>query len=463
MKILNSVSFIFKSRNTHGSRISAKLAVFLAGLLLPYLLLSAAALAEPIGKRIVLENGMVLLLAERHTLPVVSINVMIKAGEINLPPEKAGTAYLTGSLLTEGTKTLTSNDISEAIEYVGGGLTSSGGMETSSVALGVLKKDLPLGLELLSDVLINPTFPAKELERKKKELAGAIASKEDDPETLAEEAFLKALYPDHPYGRPVEGSLKTLAKIRREDLVGFYNQFYVPNNAIIAVVGDVTEEEIVRELNQAFKSWKPKTVPPFPAAPKETITTQKTVFLNMKITQANVVLGFPGISRGNPDFYAVSVMNYILGGGGFASRLMDNIRDNKGLAYDVHSAFNANKFGGDFEAVMQTKNESAKEAIAETIKELKRIQDEPVSDQELTDAKAFLTGYFALRMDTNTKISSLMTNIEYYGLGFDFPTRYPDYINNITKEDIQRVARKYLHPDAYLLVIVANGDKAKIQ
>lgn len=199
---------------------------------------------------------MVLLLAERHNLPVVSINVMIKAGEINLPAEKAGAAYLTGMLLTEGTKTRSSNEISDAIEFVGGGLTSSGGMETSSVALGVLKKDLPMGLELLSDVVENPSFSVKELERKKKELAGAIATKEDDPETIAEETFMKDLYPDHPYGRPVEGTLKTLAKINREDLVSFYNRYYAPNNAIIAVVGDVTEDEIVPELNKAFKLWK---------------------------------------------------------------------------------------------------------------------------------------------------------------------------------------------------------------
>lgn len=440
-----------------------KLGTLLTSFLLLFFLLAPPATAEPIGKRIVLDNGMVLLLAERHNLPVVSINVMIKAGEINLPAEKAGAAYLTGMLLTEGTKTRSSNEISDAIEFVGGGLTSSGGMETSSVALGVLKKDLPMGLELLSDVVENPSFSVKELERKKKELAGAIATKEDDPETIAEETFMKDLYPDHPYGRPVEGTLKTLAKINREDLVSFYNRYYAPNNAIIAVVGDVTEDEIVPELNKAFKLWKKKSIPPAPATPKDILSASRTIFLNKKITQANIVLGFPGISRENPDYYAVSIMNYILGGGGFASRLMDNIRDNKGLAYDVHSAFNANKFGGTFEAAMQTKNESAREAIGETVRELKRIQDEPVSDQELSDAKAFLTGYFPLRMDTNTKISSLMTNIEYYNLGFDFPTRYPGYISGVTKEEIQRVARKYLHPDNYLLVIVADKDKAKLQ
>lgn len=404
---------------------------------------------------------MVLLLSERHSLPVVSMNVMIKAGEINVSGEKAGTAYLTGLMLTEGTKSRTANQISESIEFVGGGLHSSGGVETSSVAVGVLKKDLNLGLDLLSDVILNPSFPEKELERKKKELEGSIVAKEDEPGTIASEAFYKALYPGHPYGRPTEGTLESLSKIGREDLISFYSQYYAPNNAIIAVVGDVTEKEMVAALNKAFKLWKKRPIPSPPSSPEDWLTSARNIVIDKKITQANIVLGHPGISRENPDYYAVSVMNYILGSGGFASRLMDNIRDNKGLAYDVHSAFNANKYGGTFVAVMQTKNDSAKEAIAETLKEINRIQNEPVADQELADAKAFLTGSFPLRMDTNTKISGLMTSMEYYNLGFDYPTRYREYINGVTKEDVQRAARKYLHPNRYLLVVVGDQEKTK--
>ena len=183
----------------------------------------------------------------------------------------------------------------------------------------------------------------------------------------------------------------------------------------------------------------------------------------MHITQANIAMGHVGISRENPDFYACAVMNYILGGGGFTSRLMDNIRDNKGLAYDVHSGFAAQKEPGSFTVTIQTKNESANEVIAETLKEVRRMQSEPVSEKELDDAKAYLTGSFPLRMDTSAKIAGMLTSVEIYNLGLDYPQKYPALINAVTRGDIQRVAQKYLRPDNMLIVVVADQEKAKLK
>jgi len=169
------------------------------------------------------------------------------------------------------------------------------------------------------------------------------------------------------------------------------------------------------------------------------------------------------MSRENPDYYAAMVMNYILGGGGFSSRLMDNIRDNKGLAYDVHSAFSAQKEPGTFTVTIQTKNESANEVISETFKEIRRMQNELVSEKELSDAKAYLTGSFPLRMDTYAKIAGILTSIEIYNLGLDYPQKYPLLINSITREDIQRIAQHYLHPDNMVVVVVANQEKANLK
>jgi zinc protease len=156
-------------------------------------------------------------------------------------------------------------------------------------------------------------------------------------------------------------------------------------------------------------------------------------------------------------------MNYILGGGGFTSRLMDNIRDNKGLAYDVHSGFAAQKEPGAFTITIQTKNESANEVIAETLKEVRRMQTEPVSVKELNDAKAYLTGSFPLRMDTSAKIAGMLTSIENFNLGLDYPRKYQGLIDSVTREDVQRVAKKYLHPDAMMIVVVADQEKAKLK
>jgi zinc protease len=185
--------------------------------------------------------------------------------------------------------------------------------------------------------------------------------------------------------------------------------------------------------------------------------------IDKHITQANIAMGNVGISRENPDFYACTIMNYILGGGGFTSRLMDNIRDNKGLAYDVHSGFTPQKEPGAFTVTIQTKNESANEVIAETIKEIRRIQSELVTEKELSDAKAYLTGSFPLRMDTSAKIAGMLTSIEMYNLGLDYPQRYPSLINAVSREDVRRVAKKYLYPDRMVVVVVADLEKAKLK
>jgi zinc protease len=189
----------------------------------------------------------------------------------------------------------------------------------------------------------------------------------------------------------------------------------------------------------------------------------KVIKIQKTLTQANIILGHLGIKRDNPDYYAVSVMNYILGGGGFASRLMDNIRDNKGLAYDVHSTFSANKYSGSFQAGLQTKNESANTAIEETLKEMERIRTEQVTDKELDDAESYLTGSFPLRIDSNRKIAGFLTSVELYGLGLDYVDNYRKFIEAVTKDDIQRVARKYLNTTNYVLVVVGDLQKAALK
>ena len=231
----------------------------------------------------------------------------------------------------------------------------------------------------------------------------------------------------------------------------------------MTVVGDIGKGELKSLLDRYFINWRRSDnrelslpVPAFEDKPK-------VLRIQKKLTQANIILGHLGIKRDNPDYYAVSVMNYILGGGGFASRLMDNIRDNKGLAYDVHSSFSANKYAGSFQAGLQTKNESANTAIAEVLKEMERIRTEPVSDRELSDAKSYLTGSFPLRIDSNRKIAAFLTSVEFYGLGLDYVDNYRKFIEAVTKDDIQRVAKKYLYTGSYVLVVVGDLEKAALK
>ena len=421
------------------------------------------AAAEPLGKRIVLKNGMVLLLSEKHELPVVTINMAVRAGSLAEPGDKPGLASITASLLTQGTTSRTANDISRAIDFVGGSLSVSGGDDFATAGIRVLKKDMGAGLDLLADVLMHPLFDQKEIDRKVNETLASIRQSKDEPEVIAGEAFSKAVFGKHPYGRTNDDIAAFLPRITRQDIVDFYKQRYGPNNCIMAVVGDVTEKEVVAALGERFGGWKAAEGRDPVIAPPPTIPSLTADKMDKKITQANIAMGDVGISRGNPDFYAVVVMNYILGGGGFSSRLMDNIRDNRGLAYDVHSTFSAQKDPGAFRIWTQTKSESANEAIAEIFKELNRIRTETVSDKELTDAKAYLTGSFPLRMDTSSKIALMLTNIEFYGLGLEYPREYVRLVNAVSKDDILRVARQYIHPDHMIIVVLGDQEKIKLK
>ncbi len=432
--------------------------------LLMLIIAPAAALAAgPIGKRIVLDNGMVLLLSAKHDIPMVTINMAIRAGSMVEPVDKPGLASITASLLTQGTARRTANQISREIDFVGGSLSVSGGDDFASAGLRVLKKDLRTGLDLLSDVLLNPVFDQKEIDRKVKETLAEIQRQKEEPDSVAGEAFAKSVFGHHPYGTTNDEVAVYLPKLIRQEIIDFHSARYSPNNTIIAVVGDVGEKEIKQLLNEYFKSWKKKEQPLQSIAQppvREKMIVQK---IDKSITQANIEMGHVGISRENPDYYAVMIMNYILGGGGFSARLMDNIRDTKGLAYDVHSGFSARKEPGAFSVSIQTKNESANEVIDETLKEIRRIQKELVSENELADAKAYLTGSFPLKMDTSAKIAGILTSVEIYGLGLDYPQKYPGLINSVTREDILRVAKKYIHPDKMVIVVVADQEKAKLK
>jgi zinc protease len=426
-------------------------------------MVSSAPAAELLGKRIVLDNGMVLLISEKHEIPMVTVSMAVKAGGLAEPGDKPGLASLTASLLMQGTGKRTATQLSREIDFIGGSLSVSGGDDFATAGLRVLKKDVKTGFTLLSDVLMNPVFEQKEIDRKVKETLAEIQRQKEEPEAIASEAFTKSVFGHHPYGRTNEDVAAYLPKLTRQEMADFYAARYSPNNVIAAVVGDVTEREAVSLFKEYFKNWKrvDRPMPALSAPPARDKT--ETIKLDKNITQANIAIGHIGISRENPDFYAVAVMNYILGGGGFSSRLMDNIRDNKGLAYDVHSVFAAQKEPGAFRVWVQTKNESANEAIAESLKEINRIRTEPVSDQELADAKAYLTGSFPLRMDTYAKIAGMLTSVEIYNLGLDYPQKYPVLIKAVTKDDILRVAKKYLDPGRMVIVVLANHEKAKLK
>lgn len=427
-------------------------------LIIGVLLASSAALAAPeaqvLGSREKLPNDLVWLFSQQSELPLVTLELIIKAGTLEEPPGKEGLANLTASLLLNGTKSRPSAKIAEELDFIGAHLSAAGGDDFATVSLTVLKKDLGPALDLFKDILLNPTFPVAEMQRKVSQFKAALASEEDEPMVVASRAFAKNLYGSFPYGHPVRGTPQGLSAITRNDLVEFHRRYYRPNNAVLCLVGDLTPDEARQWATKTFGGWAATPIPPSKLPPIPPLSQRKEVVIDKDISQANIILGSLGITRKNPDFYAFQVMNYILGGGGFASRLMDDIRVNRGLAYSVSSSFSPGLEPGPFAVSLETKNASAEEAINQVVAQLKRIRSQPVTPQELQDAKSYLIGSFPRKMDSMSKRAWLLGYVEVYGLGLDYPWRYPELIQHLTPADIQQVADKYTHPENYLLVIV---------
>jgi zinc protease len=418
--------------------------------------------AMPPVQRTVLPNRLVLLTCEDHSLPIVTLQLLIDSGSRRDTPGQEGLAQLTAKGLLLGTSKRTVTQINEELDFMGASLTASSGRDYATVSLRILKKDLDKGLDLFVEAITQPTFPEDEVRREIEKARAVIQSTEDQPGEVADKQFQKSLFLKSPYAHPVEGTKESLPRLKQENLVQFFKAYYHPNNAILTLVGDITQEEVKTRLLPRIEKWQVDEVP------KESFKVEfakgpETIKIDRAITQANIILGHEGVSRENPDYYALNVMNYILGGGGFSSRLTEGIRNKRGLAYSVYSFFDPGKYPGSFQIELQTKNSSAREAIALSVEQMERIRRDLVSEKELEGAQKYLIGSFPMRFDTQTKLVGFLTQVEYYGLGLDYPEKYPSIINAINRDEILRVAQTYLHPERIVLVIIANLKEAGME
>jgi zinc protease len=292
------------------------------------------------------------------------------------------------------------------------------------------------------------------VERVRRETLSGILAAKDNPEAVAEKAFAPLVFGPHPYARPVEGLESTVPTLTREEAVAFHRAYYRPNNAVLVLVGDLTPRDARRAAKTAFGEWERNAIPPTSVPSIPALRERRVELIDKDLTQATVVLGHVGIARMDPDFYAATVMNYILGGGGFASRLMTRIRDNEGLVYGISSGFDAKRFPGSFSVGLQTKTESAPAAVRAVLEEIAKIRSEGVTASELEGAKSYLAGSFPLRYETNSRLAGLLGMVELYGLGLTYFEDYPKKIRAVTLEDVRRVATRRLDPARYVLVVV---------
>ena len=410
-----------------------------------------------------LPNGLKVLMVENSTVPAVSLNASVMVGARYDPEEKAGLALMVSRLLDEGTENRTSLEIAEAIESVGGSIDADGSFERIVVSAGVLNKDVDLGLELLADLLMRPIFPPEYVIKEKERTLSEIRSAKDRPQVVAGWAFNELVYQDHPLHRPSHGYPETVERILRDDLLAFHKQYFVPNNVILSIVGDFRVADLLPKIQKAFGSWTMQRLefPKYPMPVRQTEKRQK--FINMPAQQLNIYLGHLGVSRTNPDYYALQVMDTILGGGaGFTARIPQRLRDELGLAYTTFASITmtAGIDPGRFIAFIGTSPENRTLATQGLVNEIRRIIEEPVTKEELQDAKDYLTGSFVFAFESISQIARFLVHAEVYELGFDYVDKYPRYIHDITAEDIARVARKYLDSENYTLVVVGpvNGN-----
>lgn len=406
-------------------------------------------------KTIDLENGVKIKHLYRDNIPIIYLSALIKASPIDeLKPSQA---YLTANLLTHGTKNRTARQIEYQIDFLAISIDKKVTHDYTLFTLATTKRHLKEAVELFFDILKNPIFPEEELKKEISKLEKYLRQMEEDPSFIANKNFFKNLFgEDHPYGRPVEGLPELVNNISRDDINSFYEKLYKPGNIILSFVGDINEKELNEIQKKYIINWRDGV-----NDRKINIKTSKKRDIKIDnfikrddLTQSTIVLGFESLSRKDPEFYSLIVMNYVLGGGGLTSRLARTVREEQGLAYSIYSTFTPYLFPGAFYIEVKTKAENSEKVISMILNEIKKMSENGITKEELEEAKSFLIGSFPLRIDTMRKISEFLTVIDFYGLGDDYFKKYADYINSVTTDDIKKLASKILQYDNYILVVV---------
>jgi zinc protease len=400
-----------------------------------------------------LDNGITLLVRENHTAPVAVLDGYLPVGSVHESADRAGLASFTASLLTRGSSQFDFDTFNETVESVGASISVGTGDHITNFGTESLVEDFPQMVELLADVLRRPTFPAEQMERVRGQRLVYLQEREQDTRGVASRRFHELLYGDHPYGRPGSGYPETIQAISREDIVAFHRDYYGPQGAIVVVSGDVSTDSVVELITAHFGDWNGATPQQsLPPVVPQTDIRRELIAMPGKV-QSDVLIGSLAIARSDPDYFAVRVANSILGQFGLMGRLGEVVREEQGLAYYSYSMLDADIGPGPWLAAAGVNPANVELAVESIRSEFARLGGEPVSDEELSDSKANMTGRLPLALETNDGVASNLLNMEWYGLGLDFLYQYADKINAVTAEDVQRVAAKYLRPDVYTLVV----------
>ena len=419
------------------------------------------ALKLPAIQHLKLSNGLPVVLMEKHDLPLVQVELLVMAGSAMDPQEKNGIAAFTSAMMEEGAGARNALELADAIDFLGASINPFVGQHTSGVSLHTPLSKLDSVLTLFADVALRPTFPAEELERHRKELLTTMVQWHDDPRTIATVLFNNRLFgSNHPYGVPAAGNEQSVRTFRTDDLKQFHATYYHPNNATLIVVGDVSSNMIVEKLEKLFGSWSAAEVPQSSWSKTDQVQNRK-IFLVDKPDAAQSVfrIGRLGVQRLIDDYYALIVLNTILGGS-FTSRLNQNLREQHGYAYGAGSSFDFRPLPGSFIAATSVQTDVTDKALTEMMKELTNIM-QPVTDDELTRAKNYVALGYPGGFESDASLANQLAELVVYKLPDTYFNDYTKNILAVTKDDLSRVAKKYLDPEKMNIVIV--GDRKKIE
>lgn len=404
----------------------------------------------------VLGNGMTVLAVQNPGVATCAASVFLPIGRLNELPDEHGLAHLTGACLDEGTRRRSAAELAEAVENIGGALTAAaGGASIQSPA-----EEAARAVRLLRECVTEPAFPAREVRRVQHEIVADIEAELEDPRDVARRRFHALVYGEHPFARPVQGTPEAIERYRPADLRRFHRKWFVPAGAIAAIAGPMEPAEGLDLLAKAFRSFRGRAVEPPGAVAPSRPERRVEEHIPMPREQTHVFLGHVGVRRDDADYYALLVMDHVLGSGpGFTSRITRRLRDDMGLCYSVFATItrDAGKEPGAFTAYIGTSAEHRKAAIAAFREEIARIRTTLPSAAELADVQEYLTGSFVLRLERNSNLVAYAIGAKRFGLGYDHIHRYPELIAAVTREDVRRVAQQHLDPERVVIVSAGAG------
>jgi len=403
-----------------------------------------------------LDNGLRVIVFENQRLPLVSYRLAFQSGDVHDPEGHTGMTSAMASMLSEGTRNYSSRQLAEKIERLGASVSASASDDFTVLAASALSLYGSEILQLMAEMALRPTFPESELDLYRRNMIEHLKFQRSQPGFLANEQAARLIFGSHPYSK-VSPKADDIEKLDRQTLADFHASMLVPNNAMFIAVGDVNAEELVKELNEQFGDWQQGSAPVGKFAPPPERTARSLTIVDRPgSAQSNIVLTNLGVNRTHPDYFPLLVMNQVLGAGA-SSRVFMNLREEKGYTYGAYTRLESKKLAGDFEATAEVRTAVTGDSLKEFFYELDRIRTDTVGDQELADAKSFLTGVFPIRAETQEGLTNLIVNQYLYGLPEDYLQTYRAKVDAITLEDVKRVAIEHVRPSEMAIVIVGDA------